>query len=256
MGFSNTVSEQIDYLRLSAKTDEGQQPSFNLIKKMPDGSWGKAGSFDQISGYVVGISRREGDYQGNPIYSVRIKFLDDADKTSKFQVEAGYNALTYSILNGLLNLSPEKPIMIRVYSRKSSKDDKMYAAAYLESEGSRVEWHYPIEQIPRAEVGFVGKKKVIDDSAVVEFFHGVVDTLAAKFGEIKSYTKSDAAQDNAPQTEPQPTQPHTPPGSSAGSYRPSGETSAIRSARPKDDVAPPSDEPSFFKGDGEDDLPF
>jgi len=38
MGFSNTSTEQIDYLKLNAKTDETTAPVFNLIKKGSDGT--------------------------------------------------------------------------------------------------------------------------------------------------------------------------------------------------------------------------
>jgi hypothetical protein len=234
MGFSNTSTEQIDYLKLNAKTDETTAPVFNLIKKGSDGKWGTAESFDQVSGRIIGVSRREGEWQGNPVYSVRIKFLDDADNTSKFQVEASYNSLTYSILNALLSLDKDAPVKIRVYSRSSKTDDKMYAAAYVESNGARVDWHYQIADIPKPTVGYVGKKKVIDDSNVVEFYHTVVDKLTERFGAASTPQKQETA--------PQPQQESKP-------------KSALENARPADVTF--GEAPPFIGPDGgEDDLPF
>ena len=238
MGFSNTSNEQIDYLKLNAKTDETTAPVFNLIKKGADGKWAPAQSFDQISGRIIGVSRREGEWQGNPVYSVRIKFLDDEDNTSKFQVEASYNSLTYSILNALMSLQKDAPVKIRVYSRSSKTDDKVYAAAFVESNGTRVDWFYQIADIPKPVVGMIGKKKVIDDSNVIEFYHTVVDKLTERFGAAVTASRS---QDQEPEPEPEPAQ----------SER--RQPSALENARPMD----VSVTPNFpAQGDGEDDLPF
>jgi hypothetical protein len=181
MGFYNTGSEQIDYLKLNAKTSETESPFFSLQKKT-DGKWGTAQSFNQISGYIMGVSRREGEYQGNPVFSVRIRFMDDSDATKLFQLEASYNNLTYSILNSLMSLDKSAPVTIRVYARPSKSDGKFYPAAYIESNGNRVDWFYAIDSLPRPAVAMVGKKKVIDDSEVIEFYHKLVDQLIEKFG--------------------------------------------------------------------------
>jgi hypothetical protein len=244
MGFSNTSTEQINYLKLNAKTDETTSPSFNLIKKGNDGKWGTAESYDQVSGYIIGVSRKEGDWQGNPIYSVRIKFLDDSDNTSKFQVEATYNSLTYSILNALMSLKKDAPVRIRVYSRSSKTDDKMYASAYVESNGARVDWHYQLVDIPKPETGYVGKKKVIDDSNVVEFYHKVVDQLTEIFGSATA-PKGQEQSEPEPLPKPQP----LPPGREA---RP---MTALENARPLD-VQVEAKGPFIGPDGGEDDLPF
>jgi hypothetical protein len=238
MGFSNTSTEQINYLKLNAKTDETTSPSFNLIKKGNDGKWGTAESYDQVSGYVIGVSRKEGDWQGNTIYSVRIKFLDDSDNTSKFQVEATYNSLTYSILNALLSLKKDAPVKIRVYSRSSKTDDKMYASAYVESNGARVDWHYQLVDIPKPETGYIGKKKVIDDSNVVEFYHTVVDKLTAIFGSATTQPSQAQGEAEAP----------TP----IAQSRPK---TALENARPLD-VQVETKPPLIGPDGGEDDLPF
>jgi hypothetical protein len=64
----------------------------------------------------------------------------------------------------------------------SKSDGKFYPSAYVESNGSRVDWFHPIDSLPRPVVATLGKKKVVDDSDVVEFYHKVVDDLIAKFG--------------------------------------------------------------------------
>jgi hypothetical protein len=249
MGYSNSNSEQIDYLKLNAKTDESNSPFFTLAVKGADGKWGTDGRFDQVSGYVIGVSRKEGEWQGNPIYSVRVKFVDDQEPTKKFQVEATYNSLTYSILNSLLSLDKSKPVRIRVYSRQSKNDGKFYASAYVESEGNRVDWAIPVNEIPRPEIGMVGKKKVVDDSAVVDFFHTVIDNLTAKFGSTGSPSPAPASE--APNEE----QPSQPPAQQPPSENESFKVGAIERARAQASAAQATEPPPLMGGE-DDDLPF
>lgn len=245
MGFSNSNSEQIDYLKLNAKADESTTPFFTLVKKNESGKWGTEGSFDQISGYVIGISRRESEWQGSPIYSVRIKFLDDQDPTKKFQVEATYNSLTYSILNSLISLQKELPIRIKVYSKASNSDGKFYAAAYVEANGSRLDWGIPLNEIPKPTVGMVGKKKVVDDSVVVEYFHSVIDGLTEKFG--PAYASQSTQQPPDPQ-------PSTPPPGAQATMGTTARPSALEQARA---TASAAQEPEPIMPPGtDDDLPF
>jgi len=198
MGYTNTGSEQLDYLKLNAKTSETESPFFSLQKKI-DGKWQAESTFNQISGYLIGVSRREGDYQGSPIYSVRLRFVDDKDTEKVFQVEATYNSLTYTILNSLMSAEKSEPLMIRVYARPSKTYDKIYPAAYIEASGNRLEWFYPISELPRAIEHTVGRKTVIDDTEVVEFFHGVVDSLANKYGAIAQRATSTEVNSDSPQ---------------------------------------------------------
>lgn len=250
MGFSNTGSEQIDYLKLNAKTSETESPFFSLQKKV-DGKWGTAQSFNQISGYIMGVSRREGEYQGNPVFSVRIRFMDDSDPTKLFQVEASYNNLTYSILNSLLSLDKLSPVTIRVYARASKSDGKFYPAAYVESNGNRVDWFHAIDTLPRPAVAMVGKKKVIDDSEVIEFYHKVVDSLIEKFGS-SAPKPAPVGLEALAQSAPEPTAPTPPRISNAYNSTPK-KSSAIDNARLKFEEAEAT-APILDATD--DDLPF
>jgi len=200
MGYSNSSSEQVEYLKLNAATSETETPFFTLQRKK-DGKWSSEGAFNQISGYIVGLSRREGEYNGQPIYTVRIRFRDDTETQKLFQVEATYNGLSYSILNTLMNVEPGEAIMIRVYARPSKTNGKFYPAAYIETSGKRVDWYYKLEDIPRPVTQVVGKKTVTDDSEVVDFYTGVIDKLIEKFGSLDSKSKA-FEQESHPEPEP------------------------------------------------------
>jgi hypothetical protein len=83
-------------------------------------------------------------------------------------------------LYGCKDLS--KQIRIKLYVRRGEKD---MPAVYIECGGERASWAFEPSQLPKPHRVTVGKKEVVDDTEVVEFYERLVNEIASRIKSIK-----------------------------------------------------------------------
>jgi hypothetical protein len=195
MGLSNSEQTKTSYVKMFSKepgTDD-VNAFFGMSEKV-DGKWQTTQRFDTVEGMLISATVGEFVYQNDTKKTLKLVFTDESGE--RVQVESSFTLLTYNVINALFGCNFEKPIKIKLYVKKGT--DKNMAAAYIENGGERASWVYEPSQLPKPHKVMVGKKEVIDDSEVIEFYEGLAKEISSR---LASTVKKQTATPNLPEQE-------------------------------------------------------
>lgn len=167
MGLSNSEQTKTTYVKMFSKEPNTDDVNafFGMSEKV-DGKWQTTQRFDTVEGYLTSVSVGEFTYQNDTKKTLKLVFTDESGE--RVQVESTFTILTYNVINTLYNCDFSKDFKIKLYVKKGA--EKNMAAAYIENGGERASWAYEPSQLPKPHKVMVGKKEVIDDSEVIEFY--------------------------------------------------------------------------------------
>lgn len=181
MGLSNSEQARTTYVKMFSKEPgtDNVNAFFGMSEKV-EGKWQTTQRFDTVEGVLTGISVGEFTYQNDTKKTLKLVFSDNGERV---QVESTFTFLTYNVINTLYGCKDlSKQIRIKLYVRRGDKD---MPAAYIECGGERASWAFEPSQLPKPHRVTVGKKEVIDDSEVVEFYERLVNEIASRIKSIK-----------------------------------------------------------------------
>jgi len=181
MGLSNSEQTKTSYVKMFSKepgTDD-VNAFFGMSEKV-DGKWQTTQRFDTVEGLLVSATVGEFVYQNDTKKTLKLVFTDESGE--RIQVESSFTLLTYNVINTLYGCDFDKPIKIKLYVKKGN--DKNMAAAYIENGGERASWAYEPSQLPKPHKVTVGKKEVIDDSEVIEFYERLAQEISNRVGAV------------------------------------------------------------------------
>ncbi len=181
MGLSNSEQARTTYVKMFSKEPgtDNINAFFGMSEKV-EGKWQTTQRFDTVEGVLTGISVGEFTYQNDTKKTLKLVFSDNGERV---QVESTFTFLTYNVINTLYGCKDlSKQIRIKLYVRRGDKD---MPAAYIECGGERASWAFEPNQLPKPARVTVGKKEVIDDTEVVEFYERLVNEIASRIKSIK-----------------------------------------------------------------------
>jgi hypothetical protein len=181
MGLSNSEQTKTSYVKMFSKepgTDD-VNAFFGMSEKV-DGKWQTTQRFDTVEGFLISATVGEFVYQNDTKKTLKLVFTDESGE--RVQVESSFTLLTYNVINALYNCDFDKPIKIKLYVKKGA--EKNMAAAYIENGGARASWAYEPSQLPKPHKVMVGKKEVIDDSDVIEFYERLAQEISNRVSEL------------------------------------------------------------------------
>ncbi len=256
MGLSNSERARTTYVKMYSKEPgtDNVNAFFGLSEKV-DGDWKLTQRFDTVTGMLESISVGEYVYKDEPKKTLKVVLTDDSGE--RIQVESGFSMLAYNVINTLAGSDLSKEIKLRLYV--NTKGETPRASVYIEIGGERASWKYSNDQLPKPITHTVGKKKVIDDTHVVEFYEDMVREVSEKLVIQKKATQAQPAQSQSPrQSQGEPSRSESAISKLAQEKRISDEIKSETKARKNEtsqDEAPPMDESSWENGE-DDDLPF
>ncbi len=174
MGLDNKSGSTKKFLSLKAKTSDTDPTPFIGVNEKTGDTWGITQKYNSISGKLKSIAHDSYEYQGEQKTKIIMVIEDDVE----YQLEANFNSLIYSILNSLAGTKDIGKIEISVWLDPKLVDGKKYAKAALKNNGEKTEWAYKWDEIPKAAKVQVGKKTVMDDSAVIDFWKAEIDKIS------------------------------------------------------------------------------
>jgi hypothetical protein len=182
MGLSNSEQARTTYVKMFSKEPgtDNVNAFFGMSEKV-EGRWQTTQRFDTVEGVLTGISVGEFTYQNDTKKTLKLVFTDNSNE--RVQVESTFTFLTYNVINTLYGCKDlSKQIRIKLYVRRGEKD---MPAVYIECGGERASWAFEPSQLPKPHRVTVGKKEVVDDTEVVEFYERLVNEIASRIKSIK-----------------------------------------------------------------------
>jgi hypothetical protein len=177
MGLSNSEQARTTYVKMFSKEPgtDNVNAFFGMSEKV-EGKWQTTQRFDTLEGMLTGISVGEFTYNNDTKKTLKMVFTDASGE--RVQVESTFTFLAYNVINTLYGIQDfSKQIRFKLYVRRGDKDSP---AVYIECGGERASWAFEPSQLPKAARVTVGKKEVIDDSEVVEFYERLVNEIASR----------------------------------------------------------------------------
>lgn len=177
MGLSNSEQARTTYVKMFSKEPgtDNVNAFFGMSEKV-EGKWQTTQRFDTLEGMLTGISTGEFTYNNDTKKTLKMVFTDASGE--RVQVESTFTFLAYNVINTLYGIQDfGKQIRFKLYVRRGDKDSP---AVYIECGGERASWAFEPSQLPKAARVTVGKKEVIDDSEVVDFYERLVNEIAAR----------------------------------------------------------------------------
>lgn len=177
MGLSNSEQAKTTYVKMFSKEPgtDNVNAFFGMSEKV-DGKWQTTQRFDTVEGVLTSIATGEFTYNNDTKKTLKMVFTDNSGE--RVQVESTFTFLAYNVINTLYGCQDlSKQIRIKLYVRRGDKDSP---AAYIECGGERASWAFEPSQLPKAARVTVGKKEVIDDSEVVDFYEKLVNEISAR----------------------------------------------------------------------------
>ena len=177
MGLSNSEQARTTYVKMFSKEPgtDNVNAFFGMSEKV-EGKWQTTQRFDTLEGMLTGISVGEFTYNNDTKKTLKMVFTDASGE--RVQVESTFTFLAYNVINTLYGIQDfGKQIRFKLYVRRGDKDSP---AVYIECGGERASWAFEPSQLPKAARVTVGKKEVIDDSEVVDFYEKLVNEIAAR----------------------------------------------------------------------------
>jgi hypothetical protein len=186
MGLSNSEQARTTYVKMFSKEPgtDNVNAFFGMSEKV-DGKWQTTQRFDTVEGVLTGISVGEFTYQSDTKKTLKLVFTDNSGE--RVQVESTFTFLSYNVINTLYGCKDlSKTIRIKLYVRRG---DKEMPAAYIECGGERASWAFEPSQLPKPARVTVGKKEVIDDTEVVEFYEKLVNEISSRLSKKSESTE-------------------------------------------------------------------
>ena len=177
MGLSNSEQARTTYVKMFSKEPgtDNVNAFFGMSEKV-EGKWQTTQRFDTLEGMLTGISVGEFTYNNDTKKTLKMVFTDASGE--RVQVESTFTFLAYNVINTLYGIQDfGKQIRFKLYVRRGDKDSP---AVYIECGGERASWAFEPSQLPRAARVTVGKKEVIDDSEVVDFYEKLVNEISSR----------------------------------------------------------------------------
>lgn len=177
MGLSNSEQAKTTYVKMFSKEPgtDNVNAFFGMSEKV-EGKWQTTQRFDTVEGVLTSIATGEFTYNNDTKKTLKMVFTDNSGE--RVQVESTFTFLAYNVINTLYGCQDlSKQIRIKLYVRRGDKDSP---AAYIECGGERASWAFEPSQLPKAARVTVGKKEVIDDSEVVDFYEKLVNEISAR----------------------------------------------------------------------------
>jgi hypothetical protein len=173
---SNSESKKTTYVKMfSREPGTKDANAFFGISEKVDGQWKTTKRFDTLEGYLDSISVGEFVFDGKSNKTVKMVFTS-ADG-ERVQVESTFTLLAYSTINSLAGCDYTKRIKLKLYVRTRKDTGDKNAAIFIECDGVRADWKYTPDELPKIVKVMVGKKEVIDDSEVVEFYENLIHEI-------------------------------------------------------------------------------
>jgi hypothetical protein len=187
---SNSESKKTTYVKMfSREPGTKDANAFFGISEKVDGQWKTTKRFDTLEGYIESISVGEFVFDGKSNKTVKIVFTS-ADG-ERVQVESTFTLLAYSAINSIAGCDYTKQIKLKLYVRTRKDNGDKSAAIFIECGGERANWKYAPEELPKIVKVMVGKKEVIDDSEVVEFYEKLIAEINTSVAESKKTRSTD-----------------------------------------------------------------
>lgn len=183
-GTSESASKRFLNFKIVDKEDQGGKkvkvaPYFSVDYKGEDGKYVVSPDKPKfVAGNLTKIKLGSFKWDENDIHTVQV-YLEDGDEV--YNVDLRYSLVGRNIFNALLSLETFENIKFSLYVNKAG-----YAAVGITQNGERVDWKYKLEELPPVERGKVGKKEVVDSSAVDEFFLNELTKLAEKLSNVST----------------------------------------------------------------------
>lgn len=194
MGLKNSETTKTTYVKMFSKEPgtDNVNAFFGMSEKV-DGSWKTTQRFDTVEGILTGISVGEFVYQNDTKKTLKMVFMDETNE--RVQVESTFTFLAYNVINTLYGCDLSKMLRLKLYVRRGDKDSP---AVYIECGGERASWAFEPSQLPKAARVTVGKKEVIDDSEVVDFYERLVNEISVRLSKTPVITTAPAVQEEQP----------------------------------------------------------
>ena len=187
---SNSESKKTTYVKMfSREPGTKEANAFFGISEKVDGQWKTTTRFDTLEGYLESINVGEFVFDGKSNKTVKMVFTN-ADG-ERVQVESTFTLLAYSAINSIAGCDFTKQIKLKLYVRTRKDNGEKNAAIFIECGGERANWKYSPEELPKIVKVMVGKKEVIDDSEVVEFYETMIGQINTAVAESKKTRSTD-----------------------------------------------------------------
>jgi hypothetical protein len=181
---SNSESKKTTYVKMfSREPGTKDANAFFGISEKVDGQWKTTTRFDTLEGYLDSISVGEFIFDGKSNKTVKMLFTS-ADG-ERVQIESTFTLLAYSAINSIAGCDLSKQLKLKLYVRTRKDNGEKNAAIFIECGGEKSNWKYAPEELPKIVKVMVGKKEVIDDSEVVEFYEKLIAEVNAMATESK-----------------------------------------------------------------------
>jgi hypothetical protein len=258
-GRNRTVNpNQVQYA-FKIKVKDLSAPQFEVRKREGE-EWNLVKTSEPtrtVTGNVVAVEAKEGEYQGQKILSTSV-VMEDGDDL--YFVTIPMNNVGRAIINKLLTLTTHdqlQNVSISVYqSKPKTEGAKTYAQGTVQVNNEKVEWKFDNEDLPEIKkVPFKGQ--LISDTTDIDNFF---------FGEIKAYSEIvKKLRNNTPRSNPAPqstpkTDTPTPPSAAKPEDKPADKPAASKGRGKKSTPTPPpaTDENEGGEQDEEsgDQVPF
>lgn len=185
---SNSESKKTTYVKMfSREPGTKDANAFFGISEKVDGQWKTTTRFDTLEGYLDSISVGEFVFEGKPNKTVKMLFI--SDQGERVQIESTFTLLAYSAINSIAGCDLSKPLKLKLYVRTRKDNGEKNAAIFIECGGEKASWKYAPEELPKIVKVMVGKKEVIDDSEVVEFYEKLIGEVSTS-AELARKTRS------------------------------------------------------------------
>lgn len=149
--------------------------AFFGVSEKVDGKWQTTQRFDTLEGYLDSVSVGEFIYKDEAKKTLKLVFIDESGE--RVQVESTFTLLAYNVINTLAGADFTKKLKLKLYVRNRKDNGERQASIFIECGGEKASWAYGVDELPKVTRVMVGKKEVVDDTEVVEFYERVVNTI-------------------------------------------------------------------------------
>lgn len=158
------------FLKLGQDKDVQHKPFvFQLYNKNESsGKWEVTNKFIHLEGLLVDVKVEEGEYEGQPISTLKFDFMDNEDPNTIMTVSTSFNNLSRGIINTLANQDKYGLLTLKTYLKKAKEGDKQYPSIYVTNDGEQMGWKTSFTDLPQIVKQKVGKKDVFDSTELDE----------------------------------------------------------------------------------------
>jgi hypothetical protein len=198
MGLSNE-SKNNTFVKLKIDKDT-DTPFFYRMEKKGE-TWVETDTYTKAEGFLKGIKVETYTWEGKEKLSMKIT-LQDPNADGAIIISTGFNNMTRSMLNsiaGCTNLG-----LLELKATNWGKGEKKYATIFVQNNGQKTAWKFPMAELPQVEQVKNKKGEVVsvDDSEANDFFKNVIniDILPKITNEFEAEREMQKPKAKAPET--------------------------------------------------------